>query len=127
MTIVVLSRRHAIAPLHALWVQEADAFFERRFGASAVDGPPQPFGKGLGFAIGFTEHEMRLPWTGDTPEADVALAEMYAIAEPWRVELTREDVERQARWNRWVDFFTRRAACSSRIVTSTTSRTGSRP
>lgn len=105
MTIILLSRRHAVAPLQALWVQEADAFFERRFGAS-IDSPPQPFGKGIAFALGFNEHEMTLPWTAETPEADIALAEMYAIAEPWRVELSPEDIDRRDRWHRWADTFT---------------------
>jgi hypothetical protein len=105
MTIIVLSRRNALAPLHALWVQEADAFLQRRFGAS-IEPPPQPFGKGLAFALGIAEHAMKLPWTAETPEADVALAETYAIAEPWRVELSPEDIKRKDRWRRWAEFFT---------------------
>lgn len=102
MTIILLSRRHALAPLHALWVQEADAFFEHNFGVSLADSP-QPFGKGLAFALGFAEHEVKLPWTA---EADIALGEAYAIAEPWRLELSPEDVARRDRWKHWADFFT---------------------
>jgi hypothetical protein len=105
ITIMLISRRHALAPLHALWVQEADAFMARQFGALA-DSSPQPFGVGLAFALGFSESELTIPWDADTSEADVALVEAYAMAEPHRLGLSAEDIERRSRWTRWADFLT---------------------
>lgn len=103
--IMALSRRHALAPLHALWVQEADHFLHRRFGA-LVDGPPEPFGKGLAFALGFSKQEFRPPWPPDAPDTDIAMAETFALAEPSRVGLSPEDVERRTRWQSWAEFLT---------------------
>jgi hypothetical protein len=100
MTIMLLSKRHSIAPLHSLWVQEADAFLARRFGVS-VDGAPQPFGKGLAFALGTSEDELTLPWTPDASDAEIAIIEMYFVAEPVRSGPTDYDRERQARREAW--------------------------
>lgn len=100
MTLMLLTKRHALAPLHSLWIQEADAFLARRFGAS-VDGVPEPFGKGLAFALGIREDELTLPWAADASEAEIAMVEMYAIAEPVRSGLSAHDHERRARWDAW--------------------------
>lgn len=105
MTIMLVSKRHALAPLHMLWEQEADAFLARSLGAS-VDGAPEPFGRGLAFALGFSEDELRLPWPADASEADIAMVEMNAIAEPGRSGLSPEDIERRVRWNGWVESIT---------------------
>lgn len=102
MTIMLLSKRRALAPVHAMWVQEADAFLARRFGASG-DGEPEPFGKGLAFALGIPEDKLTLPWAADASEAEIAMVEMYAIAEPGRAGLSGYDRERQARWDALVD------------------------
>jgi hypothetical protein len=59
-TIVVLSRRHALAPIQSLWAQEADAFLRRHFGA-VVDAELEPYGKGRSDSR--TPTSMRLgPW-----------------------------------------------------------------
>jgi hypothetical protein len=104
-TIVGLSGRHALAPLHLLWAQEADAFLRLHFGAH-VDGEPEPFGKGLPFALGFTDDDVEAPWPADVPEADIAMAEMLAIAEPSRIVLSPKDIERRTRWEKWAKFMT---------------------
>jgi hypothetical protein len=105
MTIMLLSKRHALAPVHQVWVQEADAFLARRFGAP-VAGEPEPFGKGVAFALGIPEDKLTLPWAADASEAEVAMVEMYAIAEPGRAGLSGYDIERQARWDALVDTIT---------------------
>ena len=104
-TIVLLSRRHALAPLHSLWAQEADAFLRRKFGA-VVDAEPEPCGKGLAFALGFADDDFHAPWPVDAPEADIAMAEMFAIAEPGRIGLSPADIERRTRWEKWAEFVT---------------------
>jgi len=98
--IVAGSRRHAIAPLHTLCREEADAFLRLRFGA-VVDAVPAPFGKGLAFALGLNYDELEVPWPPDSPESDVAMAEMFAIAEPSRIGLSAADIERRRRWDEW--------------------------
>lgn len=104
-TIVVISRRHALAPLHSMWAQEADAFLRHHFGA-VVDFQPAPHGKGLAFALGFTDDDFDAPWRADAPEADIAMAEMFAIAEPDRIGLSPADIERRTRWEKWAKFLT---------------------
>jgi len=103
--IILLSRRNALAPLRCLWAQEADALLRRRFGAETeVD--PEPFGKGLAFALGFAEDDLTPPWPPDAPEGDIALAEIFAIAEPSRIGMSREDIERRIGREKWARFLT---------------------
>ncbi len=103
--IVALSQRHALAPLHSLWAQEAGAFMRLKFGA-ATETEPQVSGKGLAFALGFSHDDFTASWPPDAPESDVAMAEMFAIAEPSRIGRSKADIERQTRWKRWAAFMT---------------------
>jgi hypothetical protein len=98
-TMVVLSQRNALAPIQRLCTQEADAFLRRQFGA-VVDVEPEPFGRGVAFALGLTDL-VSVP--SDAPEAEIAMAEIYAISEPWRTGLSQADLERRGRWDKWVE------------------------
>ena len=98
-TILVLSRRNSIAPLHALWRHEANSFFWRRLGASKAR-DVCPFGRGLLFALGVGERQLTPPWPPDASEAEIALAEMWAIAEPSRLSPSAADLDRRHRWDR---------------------------
>jgi hypothetical protein len=95
--ILIVSQRCAIAPLQSLWPQEADSFFCRQFGA-AVAAEPEPFGKGLAFALGV---DFTPPWPPDAPEGVIAMTEMLAIAEPNRTGPSQADTERERRRDDW--------------------------
>jgi hypothetical protein len=104
---LIISRRHALAPLHHLWPQEADVFFRLHFGA-ATDAEPEPFGKGWAFALGYPD-ELVAPWPATASEADIALAEMFAVAEPDRSEMSDAETERERRRDEWAKVMTEAA------------------
>jgi hypothetical protein len=107
-TMILVSRRSALAPLHTLWPQESDVFFGQRFG-TPVEHEPEPFGKGLAFALGYTDDDYNVPWSTDTPEATIAMTEMFAIAEPNRKGMSEADIERERRRDEWTKVMTEAA------------------
>ncbi len=103
---LLLSRRHAISPLSVIWKQEADDFFHRCLGAASTANV-EPFGKGLLFALGLAADEVSVPWHDNTPDWEIALAEMFVMAEPDRLRLSSYDVGRRDRWDRWATILTK--------------------
>lgn len=99
--LITLSRRRAIAPLHRIWQEELAWFLHRQFGIGGV--PPEPFGKGLAFAFGFTDAEFAPPWPDDAREVDIALTEYMVLAEPDRSGLSQEELRRRNEWTGWSD------------------------
>lgn len=101
---MLLSRRDAIAPLRALWEQEADSLFRDRFSGTR-DSQIRPFGVGVTFAMFGTEHE----YPAEATESDKALTEILVMSEPHRSSLEAEQAEWLERWVRWTDLQTEAA------------------
>lgn len=59
--------------MHAIWVEEARAFFRKQFGAETPT-EVTPFGRGLAFALGFSYDDITVPWGNDAEDWDSGAA-----------------------------------------------------
>jgi hypothetical protein len=97
--IASLTQRHAIAPMSVLWRDEFLMFIRSTFGASTA-ARPQPFGRGLPFALGLDSVAVE-SWMDGLSHADIVMTEMFAIAEPGRSSPSTFEVERTERRGQW--------------------------
>lgn len=93
--VLVMSRRHAIAPLSFLWKAEF-ALLLAEFGAERP-ARQSPFGQGVLFALAGQEHE----YPAESDEAIRVYTELMFLVEPDRLELGQAERQRRRDWDEW--------------------------